>query len=81
MGARTVARPAWDGICLLRAAVGEGAAGKSEAIAIRQSSGYRLLDQAALAAVETWRFVPAKQGNVSVAGWVDVPISFHLKDR
>ncbi len=68
-----------EGRVVLRVQV--SAAGNAKAIAVRQSSGYRLLDQAALAAVESWRFVPAKQGNVSVAGWVDVPISFQLKDR
>jgi protein TonB len=36
------------------------------------------LDDAALAAVQNWRFVPAKRGSVAVEGWVNVPIEFKL---
>lgn len=53
-----------------------GAPGK---IDIQTSSGYERLDQAAIEAVRRWRFVPAKQGDKSVAAWVLVPIYFSLK--
>ncbi len=53
-----------------------GAPGK---IDIQSSSGHERLDQAAIEAVRKWRFVPAKQGDKSVAAWVLVPIFFSLK--
>jgi protein TonB len=42
------------------------------------SSGSVRLDSAARAAVERWRFVPARQGGQSVAAWVLVPLNFSL---
>ncbi len=35
-------------------------------------------DEAALAAVRKWRFVPARRGDTPVAEWVQVPIEFKL---
>lgn len=43
------------------------------------SSRHERLDQAALAAVRAWRFVPARQGDEAVAAWVLVPVSFSLR--
>lgn len=48
-------------------------------VLIEHSSGWRLLDEAALSAVERWRFVPARQGGDPVAAWVLVPIQFELR--
>ena len=39
---------------------------------------FPLIDEAALAAVRQWTFVPAVQGGVAVAGYVRRPISFTL---
>jgi protein TonB len=36
------------------------------------------LDEAAVSAVEGWRFVPAKRGDTPVASTVMVPINFKL---
>jgi protein TonB len=46
---------------------------------VQRSSGYASLDQAALATVKGWRFVPARRGENTVAAWVVVPISFSLE--
>ena len=35
-----------------------------------------LLDDAALKAVQNWRFLPAKQGAMALASWVEFPIRF-----
>jgi len=43
------------------------------------SSGYRLLDNAAVNAVRNWTFEPGMKGNRKVAMWVKVPIRFELK--
>jgi protein TonB len=52
--------------------------GAAEQVEIRTSSGSPRLDAAAKAAVERWRFVPARQGDEPIAAWVEVPISFVL---
>jgi protein TonB len=45
---------------------------------IETTSGSSALDAAALDAVKTWRFVPARQGGQAVEAWVLVPIVFRL---
>ncbi|AMB86646.1 energy transducer TonB [Pseudomonas agarici] len=69
-------RRGWEGTVLLRVQV--LASGTPGEIQIQQSSGREQLDQAALAAVRRWRFVPAKQGDVAQVGWVSVPIDFKI---
>ena len=54
-------------------------AGAPESIELKSSSGSPRLDDAALAVVKRWRFVPARQGPRPVAAWVLVPITFSLK--
>jgi protein TonB len=65
-----------EGRVMLRVLV--SATGTAESIEVRTSSGSRRLDDAALETVRRWRFVPARQGDRSVAAWVLVPISFML---
>jgi protein TonB len=66
-----------QGRVLLRVYVhADGSAGQVE---ISESSGYERLDRAAREAVVRWRFLPARQGDRAVAGWVLVPISFNLR--
>jgi protein TonB len=47
-------------------------------VRLHTSSGSSLLDDAAIAAVNKWRFVPARQGGNPVAAWVQVPVAFKL---
>lgn len=70
-------RRGWEGTVLLRVQV--LASGKPGDIQIQQSSGRQPLDDAALAAVKRWSFVPAKQGDVAQVGWVSVPIDFKIR--
>lgn len=66
-----------QGRVVLRVLIGvDGGAQKAE---IRQSSGFDRLDQAALATVLRWRYVPGKRGGVAEAMWFDVPIIFNLE--
>lgn len=70
-------RRGWEGTVLLRVQV--LASGKPGEIQIQKSSGRDQLDDAALAAVKRWSFVPAKQGDVAQEGWVSVPIDFKIR--
>ena len=47
-------------------------------VEVHKSSGSQRLDDAALAAVRRWRFVPARTGERTVAGIALVPIHFQL---
>lgn len=46
---------------------------------IIKSSGYRILDNTALAAVKKWRFIPATRGSEPVTATVDIPLNFTLR--
>lgn len=56
-----------------------GVDGKAQQAEIRSSSGYDRLDQAALATVRSWRYVPGTRGGVPEAMWFNVPINFVLE--
>jgi len=53
--------------------------GFSQNLEVAVSSGHRLLDGAALAAVRKWQFVPAYAQGQPVAHWVSVPVRFTLQ--
>lgn len=65
-----------EGRALLRVLVAEN--GRAETVAIESTSGSSRLDQAAVAAVKRWEFVPAKQNRENVSAYVLVPINFAL---
>lgn len=65
-----------EGKVLLRVLV--NADGQAQEIRLQGSSGSARLDEAALDAVRHWRFVPARQGDRPISGWVVVPINFRL---
>jgi protein TonB len=54
--------------------------GRVGRIRVDKSTGYTILDAAAVEAVKRWRFTPAKRGSRSVTTWVLVPIEFNLRD-
>lgn len=67
-----------EGTVRLRVLV--SAAGRAEQVRVHTGSGHERLDRAALAAVQEWRFVPARRGEQNVSGWVEVPIQFKLEN-
>lgn len=50
-------------------------------INIQKSSGYAMLDNAALQTVRNWRFMPASRAGHAVDKWFMIPIQFSLKDN
>ncbi|HEX5362263.1 MAG TPA: energy transducer TonB [Fluviicoccus sp.] len=66
----------WEGRVILKVLV--SANGKAARVQVKRPSGYKLLDESALQAVQRWSFVPAKRGETPIDGWVDVPIDFKL---
>jgi protein TonB len=56
-----------------------GVDGKAQQAEIRSSSGYDRLDQAALATVRSWRYVPGTRNGIPEAMWFNVPINFVLE--
>ena len=69
-------RMGMEGIVLLRVVVNP--AGIPEKVSILNSSGVRLLDEAAVNTVYQWTFIPARQGGKAVSGSVNVPIRFAI---
>ncbi|WP_333874054.1 energy transducer TonB [Methylobacter sp.] len=68
----------WEGTVQLRVKV--SAEGDSEEVTVQRSSGYEVLDEAAIEAVEKWKFIPAKRGETPVSSSVIVPINFVLNN-
>jgi len=55
--------------------------GRPSSISLKQSSGHRLLDEAALDAVRRWTFEPALADGVPVSSIALVPVRFSTTDR
>jgi protein TonB len=53
--------------------------GKVEELTLSASSGYAVLDQAALTCVKAWLFDPGTRGGDKVDMWVKVPVRFQLE--
>ncbi len=74
---RAARRRGFQGTVMLSVLVDE--MGQVENVWVFTSSGYRLLDNAALKAVRDWSFEPGKIGDRKVDMWVKVPVRFELK--
>ncbi len=66
----------WEGTVIVRTLI--DTTGKPSQLKIRKSCGHPTLDQAAQDAVQRWAFQPAKDGNIPISKWVDIPIKFDL---
>ncbi len=74
----TARRAGWEGTTVLKVRVDpEGA---PERVAVDRTSGFDVLDAAAVKAAGRWRFHPARRGSDSVASWVRIPVAFKLKE-
>ncbi len=70
----------WEGCVKVRFQV--LTTGRTDSIQIESSSGFALLDEAAIDAVEQWQFIPAKNQatNQPVACWTSVTLAFKLNN-
>jgi periplasmic protein TonB len=75
---RMARRARMEGRCLLEVTVDIN--GIARSVRLLKSSGYDLLDQAALTAIQSWRFTPARHRGQAVAARAEVPIRFSLSD-
>lgn len=67
----------WQGDVLIRVSIDQ--AGRVVKTQLQKSSGHHLLDRSAMEQVRRWRFHPATQGELTLAGEVTVPIHFRLR--
>ncbi len=63
---------------MLRVSVGPD--GTPLEVDVQNTSGYPILDSAALNAVRQWRFIPAMQAGAPVRAVAEVPIRFQLEN-
>jgi protein TonB len=74
---RTAREAGWEGTVVLQVLVlPDGTAGH---VTLHKTSGYSILDEAALSAVRGWQFVPAMDGNFPVRSMVRMPVRFDLR--
>jgi len=69
----------WEGTTVLKVLVDR--TGKSEKVQVQRTSGFHVLDDAAVDAMQRWEFHPARYGQEKVQSWVSVPIVFKLKEE
>ena len=74
---RTAKTRRYEGTVVLKVLVNRE--GKVGDLRLLQSSGYRILDRAAMKSVKDWLFKPGKRGDKEVEMWIDVPVRFELK--
>ena len=84
-GMETNRAPAYPEIALRRHEAGRvmlrvsvSAHGRPLEVDVAQSSGYPILDSAALSAVRQWQFIPAMQAGTAVAAIAEVPVRFQI---
>ena len=73
----TARRRGYQGTVVLEVMVSES--GTAQEIKLFESSGYRVLDKAAIKAVTGWSFAPASRMGHPIAMWVKIPVQFILR--
>ena len=68
-----------EGALILRITVSDN--GKPSSIKVIKTSGYQILDQAAINAVWNWQFQPAQKRGLAVKASIDLPVVFQLKNK
>lgn len=68
----------WQGTVILEVEVLPS--GQCGRLQVLTSSGYAVLDGAALQAIRRWQFKPASPGAMPVSVWVEIPVTFRLTE-
>ncbi|MBP6344021.1 MAG: energy transducer TonB [Candidatus Omnitrophica bacterium] len=71
-------RKGWAGTVLLRVSIGKG--GDPFKIEVKNSSGYDVLDESAVATVRKWKFRPKYVGDMPIDAAALVPVKFNLEN-
>lgn len=74
---RAARQRGWQGVVTVLVHVAEN--GMPLEVAVKESSGHSVLDEAAVDAVKRWRFTPARHGGRPVTAAVEVPVRFSLE--
>ncbi len=74
---RSARESGWEGTVMLRVDVLES--GTAGAVMVHKSCGHDVLDNAALSAVQKWKFAPAMDGAFPVRSVVYLPVQFDLR--
>lgn len=74
---RAAMKRGYEGTVILSVLVNEN--GRVDNIWVFESSGYNMLDNAAVKAVKDWIFEPGMKGSKKVEMWVRVPVMFNLE--
>lgn len=69
----------WEGTVELRVLVARE--GLPTRVEIAKSSGYDVLDNAALETIKDWHFLAAQSGQFRFSSWVTIPIRFQLLEH
>lgn len=72
-------RRGWEGTVVVGARVEQD--GLPSSVEVQESSGYKILDDAAVAAIRQWRFKPAQSGRLTFRSTITIPVRFQLVER
>jgi len=74
---RIARRRGYEGTVILEVLVDRK--GRVKNMRLLKSSGYKILDRAALDSVKKWLFEPAQRGGKETEAWVKIPIRYQLE--
>jgi len=76
---RKAIRKGWEGQTVVAAEIlPDGSVGRT---ALAKTSGHEVLDQAAREAIKDWKFGTESEQHEAVPQYVDIPVTFKLKDQ
>lgn len=75
---RWAVREGWEGTLVIAVEILKtGEVGRWK---VMESTGYSLLDEAALTAIRKWRFHPAREQGVPIVSCIQVPVHFEITE-